>query len=66
MGFWEAVTLIIKNWELVTSFLSLLKKGVNEADLRIGLNRIEKGFQDAKTIKEAAAAAASINDAFRK
>jgi hypothetical protein len=66
MGFWEAVALIIKNWNLVMGFLYLIKKGVNEADLMNGLNRIEKGFEDAKTIKDAANAARSINDAFRK
>jgi len=65
MSFWAAVTLIIKNWDLVMRFIGLIEKGVNAAQLKASLDRIEKGFNDAKSVKEAAAAARSINDGFR-
>ena len=69
-SFIAIVVLIMKNWKYVVEFVSILdrnlEKGVNEADLRRGLARLEKGFRDVKTIEEAADAAASINDSFRK
>jgi hypothetical protein len=70
MGIWESIVLIIKFWPHVIRFLEIIQKGiekgVNEADLSKGLERLEKGFIDAKTIKETADAAGSINDSFRK
>jgi len=70
MGFWEALTLVFMNWKYVTRFLEIAvdatEKGYNAYDLNKSLKRLERGFRDVKTVEDAADAAASINDTFRK
>ena len=70
MGFWATLTLVFKNWKYVTRFLeiavSAVENGYNTYDLNKGLKRLERGFRDVKTVQDAADAAASINDSFRK
>jgi hypothetical protein len=66
----STIALIIKNWKYVIQFIEILErnisKGVNEQELRKGLARLEKGFENVRTIEETANSARDINDSFRK
>lgn len=67
---WATFLLVLKNWKYVVQFVEILdqaiQRGVAERDLNIGLARLNKGFENATTIKDSANAARSINDSFRK
>ncbi len=67
---WANVLLVIKNWKYVVQFVEILdqaiQRGANERDLKIGLDRLNKGFANARTVKDSADSARNINDSFRK
>jgi hypothetical protein len=69
MSLLSIITLVLKNWPYVVRFTEIIerniKDGLNQKDLEKGLDRLEKGFKDVKTIKETADSARAINDAFR-
>lgn len=70
MSLFSVFLLVLKNWPYVVRFVEIieknLKEGIEAKDLEVGLERLEKGFENVKTIKETANAARSINDSFRK
>lgn len=70
MTFWTALSLVLKNWKYVVRFIEISKdaaeKGYRQYDLNKGLNRLERGFREVKTVEDTASGARSINDAFRK
>jgi hypothetical protein len=70
MEFWSIFVLILKNFKYVVQLVQMLdqniKKGMSEKDIQVGMERLEKGFSHATTIKETAASAGHINDSFRK
>lgn len=69
-SFWTTLVLIFKNWKYVVQFIDIVEKaavnGYNAYDLNRSLKRLEQGFKDAKSVKDSADSARSINDAFRK
>lgn len=70
MDIWTTLTLILKNWKYVVQFVqiidSAIQKGYNELQLKKSLNRLERGFREAKTVQDSASSARDINDSFRK
>ena len=57
--------LILKNFKHVVAFLKIIERATDEAQINRALKLIDKGFTDAKTIKDAADAARNINDSYR-
>lgn len=70
MSFWTAISLIFKNWKYVVQFLEIIERsianGYSAYELNKGLNRLERGFREAKTVQDSASSARDINDSFRK
>jgi len=70
MNFGSIIMLILQNFKYVVQFVQVIDKrvklGITEKDIRLGIERLDKGFANVQTVKETAQAAKDINDSFRK